>query len=578
MRTTVSPGSGTPRTRGATVPGAAAILPAAAGGAAFVGILVLTGWTLGIPVLTGSVRGLILTIPNTAALFLIGAAALWLARDPSAPPARRRTSAVLAATVLGAGALFFVERMTGLRTPLDLLLFGDAVQRYPYRPPGVPATNSTVCLMLAGAALLLLHRGTGAAVRLSQLLAGAGLTGEVPAMAGYLFDLRPLYAIDRFAGMALPTALGFAALHTGILFARPDRGVVRLLTGDDLGAVMVRRILPATLAIPVALGWLWIRARELQLITREGGVALFVALTVLLLITVLLRAGIELRATDRDRQALLAAETMARAEAQQLAAALVVRTEEAESASRAKSDFLATMSHELRTPLNAVIGYTQLLADEVTGPLTVEQQVQLGRIRVSARHLLSLIEEILTLSRLEAGKETVVLDRVRLAGVVTDAAAIVEPLAVAKGLDFRIACDDVALDTDAGKLRQILVNLLSNAVKFTDRGEVSLRAFVDGSCVACVVRDTGIGIEPAHLEHIFEPFWQVERAATRRAGGTGLGLGVSRRLARLLGGELRVVESTPGRGSSFRVDLPLASRGVGAPGLPEAASQQVQRA
>jgi signal transduction histidine kinase len=543
-----------------------------------VGLVVLTGWTFGIPALTGHVAGLIPTIPNTATLFLVGATALWLARDPSAPPSRRRASAVLAAIVFGAGAFFFVERMTGLRSPLDLLLFGDAVQRYPYRPPGVPAINSTVCQMLAGAALLLLYRGTGAAVRQSQLLAAAGLMVAGTALAGYLFDLRPLYAIDRLAGMALPTALGFASLHVGILFARPDRGVVRLLTGDDLGAVMVRRILPATLAIPVALGWLWIRAREHALITREGGVALFVALTVLLLIAVLLRAGIALRATDRDRQALLAAETMARAEAQQLAATLVVRTEEAESASRAKSDFLATMSHELRTPLNAVIGYTQLLADEVTGPLTVDQQVQLGRIRVSARHLLSLIEEILTLSRLEAGKETVIVERVRLAGVVTDAAAIVEPLAVAKGLGFQIACDEVALETDAGKLRQILVNLLSNAVKFTERGEVSLRAFIDRDAIACVVRDTGIGIEPAHLEHIFEPFWQVERAATRRAGGTGLGLGVSRRLARLLGGELRVVESVPGRGSTFRVELPLAARGVEVPGLPAAASQQVQRA
>ena len=540
--------------------------------------MVLTGWTLGVPVLTGNVRGLIPTIPNTATLFLVGAAALWLARDAAAPRARRRASQLLAAIVLGGGLLFFVERMTGLRSPLDLLLFGDAVLGYPYRPPGVPAINSTICLMLAGAALLLLHRATTLAVRLSQLLATMGLTVAGTALAGYLFNLRPLYEIDRLAGMALPTALGFAALHTGILFARPDRGVVRLLTGDDLGAIMVRRILPATLVIPVGLGWLWIRARELQLITREGGVALFVALTVLFLIAVLLRAGIELRATDRDRQALLAAETMARAEAQQLAAELAVRTEEAESASRAKSDFLATMSHELRTPLNAVIGYTQLLADEVTGPLTVEQQVQLGRIRVSARHLLSLIEEILTLSRLEAGKETVVVERVRLAGVVTDAAAIVEPLAVAKGLGFRIACDDVALDTDAGKLRQILVNLLSNAVKFTEHGEVSLRAFVDGDRAACVVRDTGIGIESAHLEHIFEPFWQVERAATRRAGGTGLGLGVSRRLARLLGGELSVVESAPGHGSTFRVELPLASRVVDPPSLPAAPSHQVQRA
>ena len=231
-----------------------------------------------------------------------------------------------------------------------------------------------------------------------------------------------------------------------------------------------------------------------------------------------------------------------------------------------KSDFLATMSHELRTPLNAIIGYASLLADEIPGPVTPDQQRQLERVRLSARHLLTLIDEVLTFSRLEAGRETVVTEPVDVARALDEAATLVQPLAASKGLTFRVEgpAQPLIVATDAGKLRQILVNLLSNAVKFTERGEVVLSARVDGPLLCVEVRDTGIGIAPAHLERIFEPFWQVEAAVSRRAPGTGLGLSVSRRLARLLGGELEV-ESAPGQGSRFCVRLPgvRVTRGAG---------------
>jgi signal transduction histidine kinase len=145
-----------------------------------------------------------------------------------------------------------------------------------------------------------------------------------------------------------------------------------------------------------------------------------------------------------------------------------------------------------------------------------------------------------------------------------DATTLVEPLARASGLRLVITAlpDDVALATDSGKVRQILVNLLSNAVKFTPEGEVSLRVTHNGTVVYYEVRDTGIGIAPEHLDHIFEAFWQVERPSTRRIGGTGLGLSVTRRLARLLGGDV-AVESVFGKGSTFTVTLPMHSASLG---------------
>ena len=226
------------------------------------------------------------------------------------------------------------------------------------------------------------------------------------------------------------------------------------------------------------------------------------------------------------------------------------------AASEAKSAFLATISHELRTPLNAIIGYQSLLKEGIEGPLNDAQLKQLSRIRASADHLLALIDEVLTFSRVEAGKEVVQVDEVRLRPLIEEAVVMVMPLAEARGLSLRVDVPDAQLLTDGGKLRQMLLNLLSNAVKFTDRGEVALRAREREDRVEFEVVDTGIGIARENLERIFEPFWQVEQSPTRRAGGTGVGLSVTRSLARILGGDV-TVESRLGKGSTITVILPV---------------------
>ena len=230
---------------------------------------------------------------------------------------------------------------------------------------------------------------------------------------------------------------------------------------------------------------------------------------------------------------------------------------EALAASRAKSDFLARMSHELRTPLAAIIGYGELLVDEITGPINEEQKRQLQRIRSSANHLLSIIDEILTLARMEAGKERVELRDVELSDVMESVATMAEPLASAKGLAFRmnVVPGDMTIHTDAVKLRQVLLNLLSNAVKYTDDGEISVTTETRDGVVDFMVTDTGVGVGSENLEKIFEPFWQVEQTTTRRAGGTGLGLAVTRQFVELLGGSIDV-QSSLGQGSTFRVSIP----------------------
>ncbi len=240
-------------------------------------------------------------------------------------------------------------------------------------------------------------------------------------------------------------------------------------------------------------------------------------------------------------------------------AELAVAKERAEEADRLKSAFLATMSHELRTPLNSIIGFTGVLLKGIVGPLNDEQIKQLGMVKASARHLLALINDVLDLSKIEAGQLQVSLapfDAKESVEQVVDALA---PLARRKGLslEVEVAPGVGTLVSDRRRFEQVLLNLVGNAVKFTDAGGVSVVCRLEGPHVVTSVRDTGIGIRAEEIPLLFRPFQQLESGLTRRFEGTGLGLSVCRRLLDLLGGDIRV-ESAPGAGSNFTFRLPVS--------------------
>jgi PAS domain S-box-containing protein len=229
-----------------------------------------------------------------------------------------------------------------------------------------------------------------------------------------------------------------------------------------------------------------------------------------------------------------------------------------ERANSIKGDFVSTMSHELRTPLNAIIGYAQLLEDGVPQAIPEAALAHVRRIDLSAHHLLQLIDEILTFSKLEAGRESVALAPVMISELVAEVRAVLDPMATAKGLDFDVRTEGAPpqLLSDPKKLRQILLNLAGNAVKFTDEGRVRLRVEGRGEQIAFTVSDTGIGMDAEAQRRMFEPFWQADQSSTREVGGTGLGLAITRRFVDVLDGTLDV-ESTPGAGTTFTVALPL---------------------
>jgi signal transduction histidine kinase/DNA-binding response OmpR family regulator/HAMP domain-containing protein len=233
------------------------------------------------------------------------------------------------------------------------------------------------------------------------------------------------------------------------------------------------------------------------------------------------------------------------------------KNEELEKAYRVKSDFLSSMSHELRTPLNSIIGFSSVLLGPTGDPVTPDQRMALGKVLKNGQHLLQLINDILDLSKLESGRMSLSIESDDAASVISSCVMIVEQLIKQKGLQLTqdIQPNLPTLVTDIVKIRQIIVNLLSNAAKFTEKGEIAIRVRENNGLISFSVKDSGIGIEKKNFNLVFEEFQQVDNSSTRKYKGTGLGLPIARKLARLLGGDL-MVDSEYGKGSTFTLTIP----------------------
>jgi signal transduction histidine kinase len=235
--------------------------------------------------------------------------------------------------------------------------------------------------------------------------------------------------------------------------------------------------------------------------------------------------------------------------------------EAADTANQAKSAFLANMSHELRTPLNAVIGFSELLEQQIFGELNDKQQTYVGNVLVSGRHLLQLVNDILDISKVEAGRMDLAYEKMPIGSIVDIVRGVIAGLAAKKGIDLEV---DVAPNLpdvyiDPGRIKQVLYNLISNAIKFTPRGGVvRLAARANDRYLIVRVSDTGVGIAPADLPRLFREFEQLPQPGGVRPEGTGLGLALTRRLVELHGGKVEV-QSELGKGSTFSVLLPLKS-------------------
>jgi len=524
---------------------------------AIMGALVLAGWALNLPIVTQMSQGGVPMIPLTALSFALAGGSLTMAVRPNRTPTTEAIQQTLAAAVATIAILTFYEYIRGGSSAFDLLLFGDRL--HDASPlAGRIAPNSAASLLLFALALLSIPHDQRRHDFRAQMFAAPGLFIALVAILGYVFDVRGMYSLSLSSGMALPTAIAHLILGVGIIFAVRDRGVASLLMDEGAAGVLTRRLLPAAFLAPVVLGIVRLAGESAGIYETEFGTSLFALASIVIYVVLVLWSARVLRNSDKERVDLLALEQQARAHAERARSEAEVARAEAERANNSKTDFLAVMSHELRTPLTAIMGYEELLSDGITGPVTELQRQQLGRINVSARHLLGLIDEILTFARVDIGRERVRWESMSVNHTLTDAAALVQPMAADKNLKFVVELldEDQPIQTDSTKLRQMLVNLLSNGIKFTDKGEVRVGCAVNSSTLEIRIADTGVGIAAENIEDVFEPFWQAEQTATRKTGGTGLGLSVTRKLARLLGGDVTVA-SRMGAGSTFLLALPM---------------------
>lgn len=385
------------------------------------------------------------------------------------------------------------------------------------------------------------------------------------------------FALEDTAVIFSPARLYFAARQGSdpALLAAIDRQLVAFKKDHDSAYFRSLRhwsveaprvVLPPWLSGAVALAvalllaavaWVWLLRRQVALKTDE-----------------IVRRNVEVNmlaqrhTQELEQRVVERTEALARANAE-----LLTAKQAAESADHLKSAFLATMSHELRTPLNSIIGFTGTLLQGLAGPLNAEQGKQLGMVRNSARHLLALINDVLDISRIEAGELRMACDVFDPVAAVAKVVGIVRPLADKKALalDVEIADGVGTMTGDERRVEQILLNLLSNAIKFTEQGRVRLQVdavagppdFAGAAATSKLwvrVSDTGIGIRVEDVAVLFQPFRQIDTALSRKHEGTGLGLAICRRLAELMGGEI-TVSSRWQEGSTFTVVLPLRPDG-----------------
>ncbi len=515
---------------------------------AFAGLTALVGWLTGSELLKGAfVAGITMKTNTALCLMLSGAFIGSLAIGPEEGRVRARWTQACALLVVGIGIATLIQHVFGVNLGIDQLLFeedaGAAATQSPNRMGPVGAT----CLTLLGSSRLIIDvRTRGGSAPFQYLMLGVMLFASVP-LLGFLFDAQALFAIAKYTGIALPTTVTLWVLALGLLLARPDVGFMRRLVADDSGAVMIRRLLPAAVLVPILLMLLRIAGQDLGLYDQTIARAFLVLAFIVVFTALIWRTGdvVFRQATDA-----------ARAE-RELNERLVHSLEELSHVDRRKTDFIALLAHELRNPLAPVRNAMHLLRARDGG--SAESERTYAVIERQLEHLARLIDDLMDVSRISRDKLELRTSPVLLSDVVTRAIEGTRYLIDAHRHDLRVSlpAQDIRFDADAARLVQVLINLLANAARYTpEGGHVALDARREAEDLVISVSDDGSGIAEEQLPRVFDMFYQGGREHRSGHHGLGIGLGLVKKLIELHGGSVSAASAGAGKGSTFSVRLP----------------------
>jgi signal transduction histidine kinase len=534
---TLSPQIDNPR----RYPAVLAALPAGAGLIAIaVGTLVLCGWFWELETLKRVLPALVAMNPLTAVLFICSGSALLMVAGPGVRPPMKTAGRILSALVAVIGLVKLADLFVGWLPNLDEVLFrGDLIASRDAVPNRM-APNTAFNFVLIGLAAMLadLRRKWYHVSQALTILAGFGALLPI---TGYAYGARSFQGHPAFIPMALHTAIVFFILALGVFFASRSAGLTQVFLNDKPSGILARRLFPLSVFLTLLLGWLRLWGDWRGLYDNAFGTALF-AIALCVLLALLVRWAVW---------------TISRLEAER--AATNLRLQEL---SRRKDEMIAIVSHDLCTPLT---GFRMVIDIVREDPARARGEL-LDLMDHSARRMVAMVRGLLDIAKLQSNDVALELSDVRVSDVIRES---IEPLTInanAKdiSLELSAAPSEPVLRADRLRLSQIFNNLLSNAVKFTPRGgQVSVRVESEGETVRVIVKDTGVGIPPHDLPHVFDKYFQAGTKSTAGEPGTGLGLAIVRDMVRLHAGRIDV-ESTVGQGTTFIVCLPAEPDGASA--------------
>ena len=514
-------------------PAVLAAAPAFAGAVAIgAGTLVLCGWYWGQETLKRVLPTLVAMNPLTATLFILSGSALLMVAVPGIPPTLKTAGRILAAVVAAVALLKLADLFLQWLPNFDEILFPRKLVSVQDAPPNRMAPNTALNFVLLGLATMTADLRNKRCT-FSQALAILASLGALLPITGYAYGARSFQGHPAFIPMALHTAVVFLILALGVFFASRSAALTQVFLSDQPSGILARRLFPLSILLTLLLGWLRLWGDQHELYDNAFGTALF-AISLCVLLALLVRWAVW---------------TIGRLEAERAAANARLH-----ELSRRKDEMIAIVSHDLCTPLTGfrmVIDIVREDPKRATGEL-------FNLMDHSARRMVAMVRGLLDIARLQSDDVALELSDVRVSDVIRES---IEPLTInanAKNISLELdaAPSEPLVRADRLRLAQIFNNLLSNAVKFTPSGgQVNVHVEPEGETVRVTIKDTGVGIPPHDLPHVFDKYFQAGTKSTAGEPGTGLGLAIVRDMVRLHAGRIEV-ESTVGQGTTFTVCLP----------------------